>query len=619
MPTVTIRPGAGDEETIPATVGYEHTRELGKMRRLLIDVERSQAQAVTLNPKADAIQLGSLDPVRLVDIETGGATWTLVCYSFEWDANREPFTDGGNLREGTDDTLVTNLVNEVATWSAGTITNFSGPLSFVFSHAHQHEALRRIERNVTGEIQFRDSGTVDYINRLGTDKSATVELSASAGTIEDRIRITERGRELDGTHFRVLGAHEGEAQLFVNLVPDGDSGNYENEVTYTTSRWSSPSDTDWDRWENKDVTDQATLEEEAANLAEEITESLVEVVTRTSTADVSIGDTVQVVKPDADLDRAMRVHRIQSKGGARNDSGSSAAVVDHLLLSTRTTARPDTAKDLRSIRQFNTGFQGTSVTIQGGGSRQPVDSGINAQIPFNYPNIAFENEAELQVRGLPYRAYSSGAGTESNFVTQIDVSRDLPSETTLAPGDDTTFTAGITSTDYNGYFLFFKFVLFTDGSDNELEVVIRDDFGFSLFEEIIKTSELLGDFVTIFPVTELTMPEAFDITIQNPSSASSSVTLIDPTRAEIFSPQHQHDVEPGVQNFGSETPTGVDVIIDGNTVATDIGTGTFETTVDISGELTQDAWNLIELTSSTIGHIQGTLSIDGYKQIGKQP
>jgi len=457
---------------------------------------------------------------------------------------------------------------------------------------------------------------VDYINRLGTDKSATVELSASAGTIEDRIRITERGRELDGTHFRVLGAHEGEAQLFVNLVPSGDSGNYDNEVTYTTSRWSSPSDTDWDRWENKDVTDQATLEEEAANLADEITESLVEVETRTSTADVSIGDTVQVVKPDADLDRAMRVHRIQSKGGARNDSGSSAAVVDHLLLSTRTTARPDTAKDLRSIRQFNTGFQGTSVVIQGGGSRQPVDAGINAEIPFNYPNIEFENEAELQVRGLPYRAYSSGAGIESEFISQIETQNDITTDKTLAPGDSTTFSVGITASEYNGYFLFFKFVMLTDGSDNELEVVIESPSSGRIFEEIIKTSELFGDFTTIIPVTELSMPEVFDVTIQNPSSAGSSIDVILPTRGEIYSPNHKHSVEPGVQNFGSETPTGVDVIIDGNTVATDIGSGTFETTVDISGELTQDSWNLIELTSSTLGHIQGTLSIDGYKQIG---
>jgi hypothetical protein len=61
----------------------------------------------------------------------------------------------------------------------------------------------------------------------------------------------------------------------------------------------------------------------------------------------------------------------------------------------------------------------------------------------------------------------------------------------------------------------------------------------------------------------------------------------------------------------------VDVKVDGTTIATDIGTGTFQTTIDISGDLTKNAWNLIELTSDDLGHISGTLSIRGYDQIGK--
>jgi hypothetical protein len=81
---------------------------------------------------------------------------------------------------------------------------------------------------------------------------------------------------------------------------------------------------------------------------------------------------------------------------------------------------------------------------------------------------------------------------------------------------------------------------------------------------------------------------------------------------------HTHGPDPGITNFPNDTPSNVDVIIDGSTVATNIGSGTFETTVDITGELTQDAWNDIELTSDTLGHIQATISIDGYRQIGTQ-
>jgi len=303
-----------------------------------------------LNQKDDLLTVGSLDPVRLVDVQSGGPTYTLVGYSLEWDANREQFTDGGDLREGDDNTLITNLIGEVSSWTAGSIADLTGPLSFVFNHAHQHEALRRIEKNVPGEIQFRDEGTVDYVDRLGSDKSGTVELSASAGTIEDEINIVKRGRELDGTHIRVLGAHEGEAQIFANLVPSDDSATYDNRVNYTTSRWADGDTRDWDRWTNKDVTDQATIEEEAASLGDELKERLVEVKATVDPdalpSSVVVGDTVQVVKPDADLNRSMRIHRLKRVVEGPTETYK-------LLLSTRTTLRTDDSEDLRDIQRFN--------------------------------------------------------------------------------------------------------------------------------------------------------------------------------------------------------------------------------------------------------------------------
>jgi hypothetical protein len=415
MPTVTVRPGEPDEYTIPFTFGWEQRQIVGRMRRLKIDVDRAEAKAANLNPKTDQIELSGVDTVLLTDVKTGGSTWTLVCYSAEWLANRAGYTPGGDLREGTDQQLINDLISEVDGWTAGTVNSFTGPLSFVFSHAQRHEALRRIEPNVPGEIQFRDFGTVDYIDRLGSDKSASVELSSSAGTIEDSITITERNRELSGTHIRVLGAHEGEAQLYVNLVPADDTdaqNNLENVVTYQTPRWTQEADTDWDRWSNNDITDQATLEEEAANLGAELTDVHVtaETVVPTSVG-LEIGDTVQVVKPDADLDRQMRVHKKWRRAGGRNDTDSDAAIVDKVELSTRTTLQTESDADLEELRKFNTGFQGSSVSVQGGGSRQPVDADLNAEIPFFYPELEFENSAEIQFRGLAYRAYSRGAAS----------------------------------------------------------------------------------------------------------------------------------------------------------------------------------------------------------------
>jgi hypothetical protein len=632
-PRVILEPNRPNEEIIPTTIGWERTREIGKMRRVLIDVERSQAQSVTLEKKETLVELEGVDTLRLVDVETGGPTWTLVCYSLEWNANVEVPTPGGELREGDDQTLITNLASNTQFWNVGTIGNFTSGLSFVFSHAQPHEMLRRIERNVPGEIRFRDRGTVDYVDRLGADKSGSVELSASAGTIEKGITITERGRQLDGTHIRVLGAHEGEAQYFVNLVPQSDPATYENEVRYSTPRWGDSGDTDWDRWENKDVADQSTLESEAEALADEISESLVEATTYTSNVDLDLGDTVQVVKPDADLDRSMRVHRITTRAGGRSDAGSSAATVDELLLSTRTTARNDSGKDLRSIRQFNTGFQGTSVVIQGGGSRQPVNSSNNAVVPFDYPEIAFENEAVLQVRGLPYRAYSSGAASggaptssaKSDDITAIDLA-DSGDNVFVDPGQQTTITATVDS-GFQGDMMIFNVDFSIEGDasfpdEDDIPVVIDLRVpGTGLWDGYIEVDEL-GNWTRNVSTTEIDANEDFELTVDNRDGTNTlifdySITGYAPDHEHTIDP-HTHDADPGITEFASTTPTGVDVVINGTTVATDIGTGEFETEVDIAGELTRGAWNDIELTSDTLGHIQATVSIDGYKKIGTQ-
>lgn len=560
MTQLTINHADGTAETIPETVGWERKREIGAMRRVMIDVDRAYARAVALEPKSDSIDLGTRDTLRLVDVETGGPTHRLICYSFEWDANREEFTPGGDLRTGTDADLVADLVGEVGSWTLGDTTALTGTLNFVFNHAHRHEALRRIEKNVPGELRFRDGGTVDYVDALGTDKTATVTLSTAEGNVSGEITVTNRGRELDGTHFRVLGAHEGEAQLFANLVPSDDPATYENRVGYDTARWSSGDTRDWDRWQNKDVTDQATIEEEAAALGEEITEDLVEAKTTVEGEDLSVGDWVHVTDSEADLDRDMRVHRITTRR-------SGAKEVDDVLLSTRTTVRQDDGADLRDIQRFNTSFQGSSVVIQGGGARQPVDATTNAEIPFDYPEIEYEHSAELHIRGLNYRHYSKPTG-HSHSVTIPDHSHSVtihaPSHTheLSNPGSDASLgkTEGPDSTTFDGH-----------------QHIYKVSTNITSFEEDTVTSDSGGG------TTETTDTAA--------------------------------GVSPGIEET-ADVPGGCDVLVNGTTVATDVGTGTFETTVDISGELTRGAWNMIEVTSDSLGHVQATISIDGYKQIG---
>ena len=74
-------------------------------------------------------------------------------------------------------------------------------------------------------------------------------------------------------------------------------------------------------------------------------------------------------------------------------------------------------------------------------------------------------------------------------------------------------------------------------------------------------------------------------------------------------------VEPGIFTT-TDTPSNVGVTINGNTVATGIGTGTFETTIDVGGAFTKDAWNTVEVSSDSLGIIEVSAAIDGYDQIG---
>jgi hypothetical protein len=641
MVSLTVRHPDGSTETIPETTEWARTRELGKMRRARITVERSLAESVSLTKKRDIIELGNVDTLVLVDIETGGSTWTLVCYSFEWLANRYPFFPGGAEREGDDNTLITNLISGVSEWSAGTIGDFTGPMSFVFNHAHRHDALRRIERNTPGELRFYDEGTIDYVDSLGTDKSGSVELSGSAGTIEESINITERGREYDGTHVRLIGAHEGEAQYSANLVPDADPYDYEGDtdfsgvVRYTTPRWTEEADTDWDIWKNKDVADQQTIEEEAAALGEELQDTLVEAKTTVVGPDLSVGDYVQVVKPSANLNRKMRVHRIK-------EVVQGATSRDKVLLSTRTTMRQSGDEQLEGIRQFNTSFQGSSVAVNGGPIRGAVDDGQPLEFGFRYPDLEYENAAELHVKALPYRIDSKGAASGGGEVatsdpvenSQIASYYSNSGEIAVSNGDTLVVDSTTLPTGADGFPYWFNVTIGVDASATEdlreLDAEIYPTGGSTVaspiqsggqvFRELqpirgteLTSTDLAGEEMNL-RFTDIAVTGSSDLTLEY----QWAITAIPEHTHDVTISPHTHDPQAGIFETG-DTVTDLNISINGSdSGAGFIGSGTFETVIDISGEMNPDSWNDFTVYSSDLGLVQVTVFVEGYDKIGTQ-
>lgn len=620
MPAVNITHRNTNTETIDETAGWRWERELGTMWKLEIEVFRADAQGVSLVTKFDEVELVGVTTGRLTDVRKGGPTWTLVVRSFEWDATKTEPLPGGTKKTGDDGTIITDRINAVSSWSVGSVSSFTNSLTFVFNHAFPHEAMRRVERNSPGELKFNTDQSVDFVQRRGTDKSGSITLSPSNGNLNGEITIEDKGREHDATHFRVIGAHEGEAQLFANLVPDDDAGNYTNEVTYTTNRWSNPGDTDWARWANKDVADQATLDEEAASLAEEIKETEIEASAIVEGVDIDLGDTVQVTKPEADLDRAMRVFRIVTK----TVEDAPAGTVDEVLLSTRNVVRGDEADRIRDIQRFNVAFQGSSVILQGGGSRQPVNASLNAFESFRYPAVDFEHVVEVEVRGLPYRAYSSGgaeSGTgtwkkdEAQFweagnttdtaTTTVIANARVPQAPGLSFGN--AFTSW-TIKNQSGTDQTYDWALINNATTTTLEsgsIAINDGAIASRNHEFTDTQVSQNDLIQLEITSGVLGTDTAD------ASNLGYVSLFVGANGT-----HGHAPDPGITEFASTTPSNCDLLVNGTTEATNIGSGEFVTTVDVTGALNQGQWNDIEVTSDSLGHITARVYAETYKQIG---
>lgn len=636
MPQVILTHDDGSTDTIDATVAHKDKREIGKMRKLTATVDRDAAQAASPVPKEDEMELVGYHTGRLVDIEKGGSTWTLIGYAFEFDAKFETPTAGGTLKSGTDNALITEFINDVSTWTVGSIATLTGSMDFVFNHAFPHEAVRRIEQNVPGELAFNADKSVDYVDRRGSDKIGSVTLSNAAGNLNGEIQIKDINRDLDATHVRLIGAHEGEAQIFANLVPDDDPESYDNRVDYTTSRWSPGDSRSWSRRSNKDIMSQSAMDEEAAALGEELKETYIEAAATVEGEDLALGDTVHVEKPDADLDRDMRIHRITTKG-------TGAKEVDEVLLSTRTVMRQDNAAQARDIARYNVAFQGSAVWGTPSGGYQAVTPSENYRLTFFYPDVNFEHTAELYVESRPYRTFHAGAA--SGGTTTSDSNTDPAkiggssetSDFTQAPTTWTTiaeWTSGLISSQAQIYAfvrlsgqqagngeLFFRVI------DNEHNEEIPDIDGISRFVSAAAADEELFEGTITFAIPgdfgNVTTTDSIDLQAKFEPAATDPMASLDVDASIVFwsththsIDPHTHDVNPGVSAFPSITASSVDVIVNGTTTDTNIGSGSFTTAVDITGHLNKGQFNTIELASDSTGWLYAVAGLESYRQIG---
>jgi hypothetical protein len=401
----------------PTHVSSKVIEKLGEMTMATVAVPRSQAASLSLVEDEDEVYLedsagNDVFGGVLRNSEPGESTAELTVDGWEVLAADAQRTPPGQRRENTtDDAVVTEAIDASPRLSVGTTEQTEAGLTFVFDSVSQARKARQVERAAAGELRYNPDLTVDYLSRVGADKTGSITVSPSSGNTDGQVITKKNTRARRATHLTLVGAGEGTHKRYVNAVPESDPDTYDNEVRYDAGTAWEPGDRNkWDTLYNKTEVDESSLASEARSLASEVTEREITVVASVKGEDIALGDTIRVEKPRDDIDndlRAVVVRRIDDKDGLRLECN----------FSNRKKIREnsgDTTEEM--VERQGQAFEGTPVTVTTGGGRQPVTPTLNYEFDFYYPaEVEYEHRVKLFVKGLAYRAYSSGAASSGGF------------------------------------------------------------------------------------------------------------------------------------------------------------------------------------------------------------
>jgi len=180
MPEITIYHDDGATDTIPGAVSRDDepaidlTNQFEDMTTLKVRVLRDDLSGITLERKRDELEVDGWLRGPLTNVKRLGSIVELTANSPEWYASNTQPLPGGLRLQGDVQTILTDLIDRVGELSVGTIDNTASNLTFVFSHAFPNEAMGKVERNVPGNLRFRDDGAVDFLSPAGDDLTGDV-------------------------------------------------------------------------------------------------------------------------------------------------------------------------------------------------------------------------------------------------------------------------------------------------------------------------------------------------------------------------------------------------------------------------------------------------------------
>jgi len=540
---------------------------------------------------------------RFDDSDRQQGTVTVRLNSPEIDAKTaEPTADNLTYENVAPETIVTETIDAVPTLSLGRLDLSASAVSYTISHGSRSKVLYDLRSQVGAEFRYNSDFSVDVVDRLGADRD--IVLSPETETIGEDFSKTVDERE-NVTHVVGLGGQSGPNQLRREAVAPSYNG---GRKIYR-------------RYENKEIIDGSRLQDTIDELVREYDGEprSVDVETTVYGEELALGDRVRVRYAEEDLDRQLRVVRLTDRIGR---GGRERRVTLSSRSLTRESRRQKRNDDLQ---RFNRGYGGfVDRDNFRAVERQPVGASLAATGEYPYPDdVVREETAELTVRSLPYRAYSSGAVDNSNLTNiegqgfGIDVINVGESGTnefddnvigSFTLDDSPSISAMYASIsmydadrDISGMQIRLKDV--TDG------VAYPEQDGVGLnFEE--------SDFCFV-TVQKDVSGHTFEWQV---SFAEGDLAL---TYWYQTSGKHTHDPDPGViKKFPAVSGTNaddellasnVDVVIDGATVASGIGSGAFTETIDISDELSPGV-NDIEIRSDSLGLVSAYVETELFRR-----
>jgi len=589
----------GSEKGVLDGVTSEEEYEFDKIDIAKLYVLREDVNAIELVEDEDEIALEyngeTLFAGILRDVTRGGGTTELLVESYERLALDAEPTPGGETWDGAaDTTIIQDALDSVPELTAGTIENLDSDLTFVFSHTSPAKKIRTVADATGADVVYNPDKTVDIVADSGTDKTNTT-LSPDNQRVTGDFSPERKAGDDRVTHLRMLGAGEGDAQV---------------EAEAVATSWSEGDRKKWGTRTNKDYSDAATLGKLAQTIVDELASEWIEVETTVRGVTVGLADRFHIVHTEEEVDHdltAVDVTRVIDSNGVTYET----------VFSSRVEARETREeKDIRDVDRYNMAFEGSPVTINTGGGRQPVNNSYNYEFDVYYPDeVVHEHRVKLQIKGMAYRAYSQGAasagGSHSHSVSigDHDHSVDIPGHT-----HDVDLPSHSHGYVLNGDHVHDVPIL----GDTTIDSANGGDGHYHTVDFTMSANANPGD------ETQETTDSGGGSVVTSQSGGGTTETTSNgggtTTTSSDETPKHTHEPEPGIiESFGGTThfPSNCDVLINGNAIDVSLGdgSGAFEATVDIAGELIAGEWNTIEISSDSLGHLMAHLDVDVYRQI----